>query len=104
MNRKDGMDTQKNVLLSTEEEKEIELKDDFELFDIMLNDSKGQPPLYRPGPYWATKAKNAANEIKRCGIGDFRGSENAIGLSYADNLFVDIRNSYNHGFKRRLAR
>jgi putative sugar O-methyltransferase len=102
--RRDGMDTQKNILLSTEKEQEIELKDDFELFDIMLNDSKDQPSLYRPGPYWATKANNAANEIKRCGIGDFRGSKNAIGLSYADNLFVDIRNSYNHGFKRRLAR
>ncbi len=104
MSRRDDMDTQKNVLLSTEANQKIELKDDFELFDIMLNDSKGQPPLYRPGPYWATKAKNAANEIKRCGIGDFRGSKNAIGLSYADNLFIDIRNSYNHGFKGRLSR
>lgn len=81
-----------NVSLSTEGYQKIELKDDFELLDIMLNDSKSQPSLYQPGPYWATKAKNAANEIKRCGIGNFRGSTNLIGLSYSDNLYIDIRN------------
>ena len=98
------MDKQKNILDSTEGKQKIELKDDLALLDIMLNDSKSQPPLYQPGPYWATKAKNAANEIKRCGIGDFRGSGNLIGLSYADNLLMDIRNAYNDGFKHKLAR
>lgn len=96
------MNTQKNVTLSTEGGG-IELKDDIELLDMMLTDSKSQPPLYHPGPYWAATAKNAANEIKRCGIADFRGSTNLIGLSYADNLYLDIRDGYNHGL-RRIAR
>jgi putative sugar O-methyltransferase len=97
------MNTQQNVILSTERDQTIELKDDLELFDIMLTDSKSQPPLYHPGPYWATKSQNAANEIKRCGIADFRGSTNLVGMSYADNLYIDIRDTYNHGL-RRLAR
>ena len=94
------MNIQKNLIPSTEGDQNIELKDDLELLDIMLIDSKSQPHLYHPGPYWATKAKNAANEIKRCGIADFRGSANLIGLSYADNLYIDIRNAYNHGLRR----
>lgn len=97
------MNIQKSLIPSTEGDQNIELKDDLELLDMMLTDSKSQPPLYHPGPYWATKAKNAANEIKRCSIADFRGSSNLIGLSYADNLYIDIRNAYNHGL-RRLAR
>lgn len=102
-NWKNDMNTQKRAILSTEMDQNIELKDDLELLDMMLTDSKSQSPLYHPGPYWATKAKNAANEIKRCGIADFRGSSNLIGMSYADNLHIDIRNAYNHGL-RRLAR
>ena len=97
------MNIQKSLIPSTEGDQNIELKDDLELLDMMLTDSKSQPPLYHPGPYWATKAKNAANEIKGCSIADFRGSSNLIGLSYADNLYIDIRNAYNHGL-RRLAR
>jgi len=97
------MNTQKSVILPTENDQNIELKDDPELLDMMLTDSKSQPPIYHPGPYWANKAKNTANEIKRCGIADFRGSSNLIGLSYTDNLYIDIRDGYNHGLKR-LAR
>ncbi len=70
----------------------------------MLNDSKSQPSLYHPGPYWATKSKNAAKEIRRCGVGDFRGPKSSVGMSFADNFFIDIRNEYNHGIKRRLVR
>ncbi len=86
------------------EDDKIKLDDDFELLDIMLNDSKKQPPLYHPGAYWASKAKNSAKEIKRCGIADIRGSTNLVGLSYADNLITDYRFSLNHGFKKRLVR
>lgn len=85
------------------EDQQIELEDDFEILDMMIADSKNQPPLYQQGPYWAAKAQNAVNEIKRCGIAGFRGSANLIGQSYADNLPIDIRNAYNHGLKR-LAR
>ena len=97
------MSTQKNLTLSTEGDQNIELKDDLELLDMMLTDSKNQPPLYHPGPYHAAKAKNAGNEIKRCGIADFRGSTSLIGLAYADTLYIDNRNAYNHG-RRRLIR
>ena len=85
------MDTQK-----------VELKDDFELLDSMINDSRHQPPLYQPGPYWVTNAKNAANEIKKYGIRDFRGSSNLIGLSYADNLHIDFRNSFNRSLRSQI--
>lgn len=94
------MNTQKRLFSQTKVDQNIELKDDLELLDIMLTDSKSQPPLYHPGPYWATKAKNAANEIKRCGIADFRGSTNLVGLSYADNLYLDCRDAHNHGLRR----
>ncbi len=94
------MNPPKQAVLSTEMDQNVELKDDFELLNLMLTDSKSQSPVYRPGPYWATKAKNAANEIRRCGISEFRGSSNLIGLSYADNLHVDVRNAYNHGLRR----
>jgi putative sugar O-methyltransferase len=97
------MNTQKSDILSIERHQNIELQDDLELLDMMIADSKSQPPRYQPGPYWAKKTKNAANEIRRCGIADFRGSSNLIGLSYADNLFIDIRNGYNYGL-RRIAR
>ena len=53
----------------------------------MLTDSNRQGPLYSPGPYWAAKANAAANEIKRYGIADFRGSTNAFGVSYSDQPF-----------------
>ncbi len=78
----------------------MELKDDFEILDLMLADSKNQPPLYNPGPYWMPRAKNAANEIKRCGISKFRGSDSFIGMSYADNLFLDNRQAFNYGIRK----
>jgi putative sugar O-methyltransferase len=97
---KNEMSTPKRLFSQTEVDQNRELKDDLELLDIMLTDAKIQPPLYHPGPYWATKAKNAANEIKRCGLADFRSSTNFIGMSYADNLYLDIRDAYNHGLRR----
>ena len=83
---------------------QFELKDDFQLLDGMIADSASQPPLYQPGPYWAPKAKNAANEIKKRGLSDFRGSTNLIGQSFADNLIIDMRASFYQNFPRRLAR
>jgi len=94
------MDSQKSVILSTAENQIIKLKNDFELLDLILVDMKNQPSIYQPGPFWATTTKNAANEIKRCSLTDFRGSKNLIGMSYADNLLIDIRNAYNYGWRR----
>ena len=91
---------QKDVQLETDNNKSIELKDDLELLSMMLTDSKGQNPLYLPGPYWAAKTKNTENEIKRSGIADFRGSKNLIGMSFSDVLTTDYRHALSHGIKR----
>jgi len=79
-----------------------EIKNDNSLLDKMLKDMKNQSPLYKPGPYWSNKSKNAVNEIKRCGLEDFRGSSSLIGLSFADNLYIDYRDTLNYGFKGRF--
>lgn len=84
--------------------KKIELKDEFKLLDSMLVDLSKQSPLYRPGPYWEAKAKNAAKEIKKCGISDFRGTSNVIGMSYADNTCLDVRGLYNKDIFRKVCR
>lgn len=97
------MNAQMQPVSSASIDQHAKLVDDFELLDIMLVDAEHQPPLYNPGSYWATKAKNAAKEIKKYGIAEFRGSTNLIGMSYADNLCIDSRNSYNQGLKK-LAR
>jgi putative sugar O-methyltransferase len=94
------MNRQKSKMLSSQENQNIELKDDLELLNMMLIDSKNQSPLYHSGPYWAKKVKNAVNEIKRSGIANFRGSSNFIGMSYADNLALDVRDAYNFGLRR----
>jgi putative sugar O-methyltransferase len=99
-----GKSIMKNKIdFPAELDRNIQLKDDLELLNIMVKDSKNQDTLYKPGPYWITQTENAVNEIIRCGIADFRGSSNLIGLSFADNLLIDSRNRYNHGLKR-LAR
>jgi putative sugar O-methyltransferase len=95
------MNTRK-VRSDEEAHQKVCLQDDPKLLEIMLSDARNQPPLYNAGPYWATKAKNAAAEIKRCGIADFRGCTNLIGASYSDNLNIDIRNALSHGLARRL--
>lgn len=80
------------------------LTDDVALLGLMLADAGRQPPLYQAGPYWAAKARSTAHEIRRCGLEEFRGTANLIGLSYADCLPIDFRDFLNHGFKKRLAR
>ena len=87
-----------------ENDQKIKLIDDLELLYMMVSDQKSQLSIYRPGPYWATTAKNSSNEINRCGITDFRGSSNHIGASYADNLIIDARNAYNYGLRRFVMR
>ena len=93
------MDAKKNY----RRKEKFELEDDLELLSLMLEDSRTQPSLYQPGPYWNLKTKIIVNEIKRCGLGGFRGSTNLIGLSYADNIEIDIRNSMNFSLKSQLA-
>lgn len=80
------------------------LKDDFNLLNTMIIDSNSQNNiLYKSGPYWESKLTNSLNEINQYGISNFRGSDNLIGMSYADNLFLDYRKTYN-GLLGKLAK
>lgn len=78
------------------------LNDDFALLKNMIKDSKGQPFFYKPGSYWLIKVKNTENEIYRCGIKKFRCFSNLIGFSYADNMYIDVRDAYNNGLRKIL--
>lgn len=60
-----------NEKKTTSQIKDIKLKDDFSLLDLMISDSQKQSDIYKPGPYWLKKTQNSINEIKRCGIKDF---------------------------------
>jgi len=51
--------------------------------------------LYSSGPYWDYKNSRAILEIKKKGLGDFRGFSAEIGTSFADNISSDIRNEFN---------
>ncbi len=82
----------------------LKLQDDFELLYLMTNDQKKQSKLYKAGDYWLRKIKNTIEEIKTYGISSFRGTENAIGQSYTDAKFVDVRNVFSGTFIRRMAR
>ena len=75
------------------------LKDDFELLDLMIQDTKNFEEIYQPGPYWSNKTKAAINEIKKFGLRDFRGAINGAATSYGDNAYVDTRGSYNFGIR-----
>lgn len=69
------------------------LVDDEELLSLMLADTRGKPSVCQPGPYWANKARTAAWNLRRFGLADFRGETNLAGLSFADNLHSDVRNT-----------
>lgn len=77
------------------------LIDDYALLEMMLEDAKSQNELYRPGTYWLNNTRVAANHIRKYGVGDFRGSSSLIGLSFADNIFVDTRKNYDFGILRK---
>lgn len=74
-----------------------QIEDDCELLNLMVDDSKNYPGIYRPGPYWFNKTKSAVNELRKYGLKDFRGMVSGAGTSFADNAYVDKRGSYNFG-------
>jgi putative sugar O-methyltransferase len=66
------------------------------LLDKLIRDKKIiNRSLYSSGPYWDYKNSRAILEIKKKGLGDFRGSSAGIGTSFADNVPSDIRNEFN---------
>ena len=66
------------------------------LLDKLIRDEKIiNKSLYSSGPYWDYKNSRTILEIKKKGLGDFRGSSAGIGTSFADNIPSDIRNEFN---------
>jgi putative sugar O-methyltransferase len=78
------------------------LADDAALLTLMLKDAAAQKALYRPGPYWRRKAGNTADQIRRQGIGDFRGASSTIGVSFTDAVYVDVRHDLCGGLRSAL--
>ena len=65
----------------------------------MLSDASSQRDTYKPGPYWRRHSKNAANQIARHGLANFRGATSTIGQSYADSAILDVRHNLTGGFR-----
>jgi len=66
------------------------------LLDNLISDEKKiNRLLYSSGSYWDYKNSKSILEIKKKGLGDFRGTSAGIGTSFADNLVLDIRNEFN---------
>lgn len=66
------------------------------LLDNLIKDEKKiNKLLYSSGPYWDYKNSKAILEIRKRGLGDFRGTSAGIGTSFADNLVLDTRNELN---------
>jgi putative sugar O-methyltransferase len=76
------------------------IADDVALLELMLEDNRAQPAIYQPGKYWAYKTKNAVKEIKKFGLNNFRGDDNSVGTSFADNLYCDVRTQLSHGIRK----
>ena len=68
------------------------------LLEELIKDQNKQKEIYLSGPYWSSKNIIATREIKKKGLGNFRGITSAIGNSFADNLIWDARNELS--FKR----
>jgi putative sugar O-methyltransferase len=75
------------------------ISNDLPLLHQMISDAGSQSDTYKPGPYWRRKSLNAAAQIERYGLGEFRGDSSTIGLSFADTLYVDVRHSLTGGFR-----
>ena len=65
------------------------------LDNLVKDEKKVNRLLYSSGPYWDYKNSRAILEIKKKGLGDFRGSSAGIGSNFADNIPSDIRNELN---------
>src|SRR5690242_15273669 len=75
------------------------LSDDYALLELMLSDARLQRDIYKPGPYWRKQSNNAAAQIKKHGLADFRGCSSTIGLSFTDSIYVDFRHDLNGSFR-----
>jgi putative sugar O-methyltransferase len=80
----------------------VKIADDDALLALMLRDAARQPQLYQPGPFWRRKTKNTTAQIRRLGIGDFRGMSSTIGVSFTDLVYVDVRHDLSGGARSLL--
>lgn len=81
---------------------ESQLRDDIELLKLIVRDGDTASPLYRPGPYWKNATRSAVNELRRCGISDFRGQSCGAAAGFSDYIDVDRRLTSNYGLRRVL--
>lgn len=63
------------------------------LLNMLILDQKNAADIYKPGPYWLKKSTAAIKELERCGLTDFRSSNdnNTAAASFSDNTPVDGR-------------
>jgi putative sugar O-methyltransferase len=78
--------------------------EDKTLLKIMLLDQNIANPIFQPGEYWSTKTKNSTKRILNSPLNLFRSSDSLIGLSYADNLALDVSRMISPGWKTQLLR
>jgi putative sugar O-methyltransferase len=52
-----------------------EVKDDFELLDLLFRDEAAAPPIYRPAPYWDDYRKPFVEHLRRVGLTTFRSDK-----------------------------
>jgi putative sugar O-methyltransferase len=62
----------------TSKQDRSQVKDDFELLSLMMNDTAAADPLYQPTPYWKDYERQFLPELKRLGLRDFRRRHNSI--------------------------
>jgi putative sugar O-methyltransferase len=78
------------------------IEDNPALLALMLQDAARQQDLYRPGPYWLRKTLNTSAQIRRWGLGDFRGASSSVGVSFTDAIYVDVRHDLCGGLRSAL--
>lgn len=70
----------------------------------MSKDQQKSEAIYHPGIYWKRKAINSTKNLSKFPLNGFRGGLSPIGMSYADNPILDVRNSISPGIKNFMFR
>jgi len=73
-----------------------QIEDDFELLDLMLNDTSTAPVEYQPTNYWANYEKLLIPELKKMGLKDFRRRKNSVLSSFGATDLLPITGYINH--------
>ena len=75
------------------------IKDDLNLLNSLESDAYKVSEIYKPGPYWSQKTKQALSDIKKFGVNQFREGINRIGTSFTDTAITDTRTQFSNGLK-----